>query len=149
MSVHRRAGNRLGEAYGLGGLAALEREEGDHETALLAHRAALRLFEELGTTPGIADARGAIGDLLLLRGDIPGARRELESAVRLLKDLGHPVAEGTARLRLAAALATGSDLPAAEQQRLADSLLSGAATGPELRELRARLDALGLPAQDA
>ncbi|MFF3562707.1 ATP-binding protein [Streptomyces sp. NPDC002574] len=150
VAVHRRTGNRLSEAYGLGGLAALEREEGDHEAALRAHRAALRLFEELGTTPGIAGAHGAIGDLLLLRGDIPGARRELEAAVGLLKDLGHPVAEGTARLRLAAALATGSDRPAAvEQRRLADSLLSGAATGPELGELRARLDALGLPAQDA
>ncbi|MFJ4846800.1 MULTISPECIES: ATP-binding protein [unclassified Streptomyces] len=150
VAAHRRAGNRLSEAYALGGLAALALEEGDHEAALGAHRAALRLFERLGTVPGIAGTHGAIGDLLLLRGDVPGARRELEAAVGLLKDLGHPVAEGTMRLRLAAALATASDVPAAaEQQHLAESLLAGTSTGPELHALRTRLTALGLPSQEA
>ncbi|MFD3457184.1 ATP-binding protein [Streptomyces sp. NPDC058691] len=151
VAVHRRTGDRLSEAYGLGGLAAVAQEEGDHEAALRAHRAALRLFQELGTTPGVARAHGAIGDLLLLRGDVTGARRELETAVGLLNGLGHPVAEGLVRLRLrlATALMSGSDLPAAtEQQRLANSLLSDTTPGPELRELRTRLDALGLPAQD-
>jgi tetratricopeptide (TPR) repeat protein len=147
VAVHRRAGNRLGEAYGLGGLGHVACEEGDTATALDCHRTALRLFEELGNAPGTADAHADIGGLLALRGDHAGAIGEFEAAITVLSGLGHPVAEALCRLRLAEALALAGDPEgAAGQQRSGEALLAGAGGWPQLDAVRARLAALGLPA---
>ncbi|WUD71507.1 tetratricopeptide repeat protein [Streptomyces sp. NBC_00510] len=146
VAVHRRAGNRLGEAYGLGGLGLVAREEGDTATALACHRTALRLFEELGNAPGTASARGDLGGLLVLLGDPATAVREFEAALTVLSGLRHPVAEGLCRLHLAEALALAGDRAgAAREQRSGEALLAGTDAWPQLDEARARLTALGLP----
>ncbi|MFE0629560.1 ATP-binding protein [Streptomyces sp. NPDC058864] len=147
VAVHRRAGNRLGEAYGLTGVGRVAREEGDTVTALARHRDALRLFEELGDAPGTADAHGDLGGLFVLLGDHAAAVREFEAALAVLSGLRHPVATGLCRLRLAEALALAGDLAgAAREQRSGEALLTGTDGWRQLDEARRRLAALGLPA---
>ncbi|MFF7209100.1 tetratricopeptide repeat protein [Streptomyces sp. NPDC008238] len=147
VAVHRRAGNRLGEAYGLAGVGRVACEEGDTATALARHRDALRLFEELGDAPGTADAHGDLGGLFVLLGDHAAAVREFEAALAVLSGLRHPVAAGLCRLRLAEALALAGDLAgAAREQRSGEALLTGTDGWRQLDEARERLAALGLRA---
>ncbi|MDX2814936.1 hypothetical protein PV410_20605 [Streptomyces sp. PA03-5A] len=149
-TVRGRAGNRLGEAYGLHGLHGLglvAREEGGTATAPACHRTALRLFEEPGNAPGTAYTRGDLGGLLVLLGDPAGAVREFEAALTVLSGLRHPVAEGPCRLHLAEALALAGDpVGAAREQCCGEALPAGTDGWPQLDEARARLTALGLPA---
>jgi tetratricopeptide (TPR) repeat protein len=124
-------GDRSSEARVLNNLADLLLEEGELEAAWNRSSRALVLHRQIGEAAGIAEAEGMRGQILALRGDLPGAQRELEAAVAGLDALGSKLPAARQRIALARVLVDAgrpADAEAMAQEALA---ALGAQPSPE------------------
>ena len=124
----RELGDRSNEAAVLTNLAALSREEGKLTEAWDLASRARALYLEIGEVSGVAEDRGVQGQVLALRGDLPGAIRELEAAVSSFETLGEKLWAARFRIELARVLVEAGS--AEEAETLARKALAGLGTKP-------------------
>jgi eukaryotic-like serine/threonine-protein kinase len=107
-------GDRSSEAAVLTNLAVLSSEEGKLQQAWDLASRARALHLEIGEVSGVAEDRGIQGQVLALRGDFPGAQRELEAAVSSFDALGEKLWAARYRIELARILVEAGRAEAAE-----------------------------------
>jgi CHAT domain-containing protein len=88
LKLRREVGNRSGEIVTLNNLGTAWRKLGNPDKALDQHRQALDLAVSLSDAGQQATSRLHLAEVLLDRGDIPAALRELDAARTLLRENG-------------------------------------------------------------
>jgi tetratricopeptide (TPR) repeat protein len=132
-------GDRSSEARLLANLADMLVEEGDLQKAWDLSSQAMTLHRAIGEAAGISEDQGILGRVLLLRGDLPAAQRDLEAAVAGLDALGAKLSAARHRILLAQILVAAGQPEKGEA--LAQVALAGLGTSPddevEARSVRA------------
>ena len=95
LDAARRAGDRRGEAAGLGDLGAARSNQGEFETARGLLEQALALNRELRNWEEQASNLGGLGYLAREAGDGPAAEAHLTEAVTLSREQGDTLSEGS------------------------------------------------------
>jgi tetratricopeptide (TPR) repeat protein/transcriptional regulator with XRE-family HTH domain len=121
LAAARRADDRLGEAYVLVQLGALQRENGDYPAAAVSLAQATAIYGDLGDQPGHAHALIDLGFLAVLTGDYPAAAASYEQALALARSASDRSTEAAALNHLGLVQHLTGDYPAAaasQQQAL-------------------------------
>lgn len=115
-SLFGEVGDRWGQVRSADLLGVLAEIEGDYEQATALHSEGLRLAEELGLWPVVAQQLGRLGRLAVLAGDHPAALGLHERALRLAREQAFEPGIRFAQLGLGMIARRQGRLDAAEAQ---------------------------------
>ncbi len=138
LGLHRRAGDRRGEAVTLNSLGLLRQKQKRAAEARQAFESAIAAFAALGDTPNVAAALTNLGDLLVASGNAVAAEAAFRQALPSIAAGGRRTQEASAWIGLAKARRAQNDprgaLRAAETGL---ARIEALRTGPEGHDLRA------------
>jgi DNA-binding SARP family transcriptional activator/uncharacterized protein HemY len=100
IDLHRRTGDRLGEARATSNLGIVADRTGDHDTAARHHLTALAVYRDLGHLHGEASTLINLGGVYTRPGSYTEAAELLERALVLFRELGDRVGEASALANL-------------------------------------------------
>jgi tetratricopeptide (TPR) repeat protein len=78
------------KARSISGLGEVEREQGDYESAVLRHMAAIELLQPLGAKLDLAETHYQLGITYQKMGDIERGYKEFQEAIRLFTEMEAP-----------------------------------------------------------
>jgi len=115
MEIHRKMGNRLGEANQLSNLGGVYLRRGELDEAEDHFKKALKIHRKIGDRPGEATVLGNLGLAYRRRGEMEKAEEHFKLALKIYGDIGNRLGEANALGNLGLVYTDRGDLEKAEE----------------------------------